>query len=468
MPPKTTLRFADDISIVVPNSLDLITTYVLQEQGDWFEDEIHFVRQLLQKGQKAIDIGANYGIFTLTIAKTVGAEGKVWAFEPTSTTAALLTESIKTNQWQHIIVDQSALSDHEGSAKLALNENTELNELIREDQPAGSFETVKLTTLDSAMNNHGWGDIDFIKIDAEGEEEAIIRGGQRFFHTESPLVQYEIKASQNLNLRLTQAFKAIGYDSYRLVPGLGMLTPFEPHGLVDDYLLNLFCCKPDRARVLATAGKLILPEDAGGDESALDLLTRLKALPTHAWHQTLNKFPYGRLLMRQWGQTTPSEASHLVYIALTLYATAMDRRYEPRDRFHALRLGTGLLVDLCNKLATPARLMTLSRLARAFGARKAAVLALSTSLEGVKSSQRVDLSEPFLTATSYFEAIDPQRSIADWFVGCALEGLERNESYSSFYSGPASIQRLEHIQQTGFGSPEMLKRLALVRQRFSL
>jgi len=51
----TTLKFANDISVVVPDSLNLITTYVLREQGDWFEDEIKFVRLLLKANEKAIN-----------------------------------------------------------------------------------------------------------------------------------------------------------------------------------------------------------------------------------------------------------------------------------------------------------------------------------------------------------------------------------------------------------------------------
>jgi predicted methyltransferase len=83
-----TLRLHDDVQIVVPNSLNLITPYVLQEQEDWFEDEIKFLRCLLQPGQKIIDIGANYGVYTLSMAKTVGATGKIWSFEPASSTAS--------------------------------------------------------------------------------------------------------------------------------------------------------------------------------------------------------------------------------------------------------------------------------------------------------------------------------------------------------------------------------------------
>ncbi len=54
MTDTTTLTITNGIKVVTPDSLDLITPYVLQEQQDWFEDEIKFVRKLLKPGQKII------------------------------------------------------------------------------------------------------------------------------------------------------------------------------------------------------------------------------------------------------------------------------------------------------------------------------------------------------------------------------------------------------------------------------
>ncbi|HKJ82801.1 MAG TPA: FkbM family methyltransferase, partial [Mariprofundaceae bacterium] len=106
----TTITMVDGVRVVVPDSLNLITPYVLMEQNDWFEDEIKFLRRLLQPGQKVIDIGANYGVYTLSMAQTVGATGEVWAFEPASSTAELLAKGIEANGFSHVVLEQSALS----------------------------------------------------------------------------------------------------------------------------------------------------------------------------------------------------------------------------------------------------------------------------------------------------------------------------------------------------------------------
>ena len=47
-PDSCILTLPDGSKILIPDSLSLITPYVLKEQNDWFEDEIRFVRRLLQ------------------------------------------------------------------------------------------------------------------------------------------------------------------------------------------------------------------------------------------------------------------------------------------------------------------------------------------------------------------------------------------------------------------------------------
>ena len=53
----------------------------------------------------------------------------------------------------------------------------------------------------------------------------------------------------------------------------------------------------------------------------------------------------------------------------------------------------------------------------------------------------------------------------NWVFAAVLEALERLSGYSSFFTGPSALQRLELIQQLGFASPEMQRRLSLVKQR---
>jgi protein O-GlcNAc transferase len=239
----TVFEIVDGTRVVAPDSPHLITPYVLVEQHDWFEDEIGFLRHLLLPGERAVDVGANYGLYTLSMAKAVGPTEAVWAFEPASSTSEFLEQSIVANNFPQVVLERSALSCDRGTAQLTLNDNCELNALVRGEGSDRTSETVRLVTLDDCLQRHGWKQIDLLKIDAEGEEASMVEGGRRFFTEQSPLILFEVKAVADVHVDLVGKFASLGFDSYRLVPGLDMLVPFDAATKPDGYLLNLFCCK---------------------------------------------------------------------------------------------------------------------------------------------------------------------------------------------------------------------------------
>ena len=454
------LTIVNGIQVVVPNSLNLITPYVLQEQNDWFEDEIRFVRKLLESGQKIIDVGANYGVYTLSMAHAVGASGRVWAFEPASSTAKLLKESIAANGFaERIVVEQSALSHSAGTAELSLNVNSELNTLQATKAASGASETVPLVTLDECMSRYQWRDIDFMKMDAEGEESNILKGGTKFFADQSPLVLYEIKAGESLHLDLVKNFAMLGYRSYRLVPSLNVLIPFDAEAPADGYLLNLFCCKPDRAKRLADQGLLV-------DESPAQLSN---PDDRYSWQRTIAKLPYGTKLSSIWQQTVTENESLELESALAFYALSNDISQPSLMRFAALQTSFHQLMAVCERDSSYLRLASMARVAHDYGARSIAVRALQKLSTAIQKLNWMDSSEPFLSPSSKFDGIEPQpETIGNWVLASTLEELERLSSFSSFYLGLPVRQRIESIKKLGFISAEMQCRLNLIKKRFGL
>jgi hypothetical protein len=137
----------------------------------------------------------------------------------------------------------------------------------------------------------------------------------------------------------------------------------------------------------------------------------------------------------------------------------------PSDRFRALKAGYTALKAVCEREPKPLRLSSPARVARHYGERAASVNALAQLLGYIRHA-RVDTSEPFLPPLERFESISIGEEPARWLVAAVLEQLERRERFSSFYAGPTARERLEDIHALGHGSPEMERRLDLVRQRF--
>lgn len=467
----TTISLVDGVRIVVPDSLNLITPYVLLEQQDWFEDEIKFLRRLLQPGQKVIDIGANYGVYTLSMAQRVGPTGCVWAFEPASGTSRLLAEGVAVNGFSQVVLERSALSSVCGTAQLSLNENSELNALVHGSPSTSASETVPLVTLDQCLERYGWRDIHFVKIDAEGEESNIVKGGKRFFAELSPLVQYEIKAGSDIHLELVQDFAALGYVSYRLVPGLDLLIPFDAESPPDGYLLNLFCCKRDRVERLAADGFLV---DSVGSMPATsatrdkDSAQNVSSDDAYDWRHTIAELPYAAQLAALWEETMAGGGSAEVEDALSQYALSRDTSLSSSERFRALEASFSHFKRLCEREPSSLRLASLARVARDYGARSLAVGALQQLCNGILEHKQVDPREPFLAPAERFDSIAPGDAIGNWVLAAALEEFERLGSFSSFYTGPSAQQRLEMIGTLGFGSAEMGRRLRLLQRRFGL
>lgn len=459
----TTITQADGVHLILPDTLNIITPYVLMEQEDWFEDELRFLRRVVEPGQQVIDIGANYGVYALSLAKAVGDQGRVWAFEPATATAALLARSATVNGFAQLTVRQAAVSSEAGTASLALQASPELNALLRGQLHDGASESVPVVTLDQEMVSHGWQGIDLIKIDAAGEELRILTGARQLLTDMSPLVMYEARAEGALDRDVARAFAAQGYASYRLVPGLGVLVPFDAEAQPDEFLLNLFACKPDRAARLAARGLLLTAEDVERGRQAAD---RASSSEAWAWPQALSGLAYARGLAERWTGTTLHDPRRpQLEAALALHAMSRDPAVPMADRYGALAASVAALQALCDTDPAALRQASLARAASEHGDRMVAVKALRELGARIIERKKVDSDEPFLAPLARFDEVSPGKSIGNWALGTVLEALERQDAFSSFYTGKGSLERLQSIQALGFASPEMFRRLKLVEHR---
>lgn len=239
--PTEFIPLKDGTQICAPANITLMTPYILHEQGDWFEDEIHFVRKLIQPGMVCLDIGANYGLYSCAIASRLAGNGKLWCFEPAPTTAESLRETIKRNAYQgQIEVEECGLSDKQGTAVFYVSPNAELNSLEPQESPHTERVEIQLKTLDQFADERALSEVDFVKLDAEGEEVKILEGGRQFFERCQPLVMFELMHVEKVNKALLGAFIEIQYELFYLVPGLDVLARFDLSSGYDPYLLNLF------------------------------------------------------------------------------------------------------------------------------------------------------------------------------------------------------------------------------------
>lgn len=451
------IEIVGKVKICCPVGGNLMTPYVLREQQDWFEDEIKFFREIVRPDTKFIDIGANYGLYSLSIA-SLCRDGHVWSYEPCKETAGYLGESIAANHFPNVTLVSKALSNKPGVGRLLTGDNSELNALTSIDDQ-GRGEQVELTTLEAERALHGWKDIDIVKIDAEGHELQVLEGGVQFFTTASPLVMCEIKAARNIDFTPVNFLLSHGYQSYRVVPGLQALVPQDVSLRVDGFQLNVFCCKPDRAAELLARNRLVMnPAPATAIPQA-----------AAAWPEFLRAFPYGAAHVDEWLERcgrAPEEQWPEYETALNLYALARSAGRDITTRYEALRASYRILETLVQQRATLPRLLSYARVALDYGARENSIQALAyflRSLEGHVGD--LVAGEPFLSPSGEYEQL-PAQVFSNWAITSTLDAYERFRSYSSYFIQPdQTLQIANEIKRLGYSTPAMERRAELARGR---
>ena len=155
--------------------------------------------QILKPGDVALDIGANIGAHTLPIARCVGPSGQVHAFEPTVFAFAKLEANIARNPklGERITAGQTLLSDGGEDAPPTTIASSWPLDGGRGGHPLHGghekpTEGAKAKTLDSYVAQAGLERIDFIKLDVDGNECQVLRGGQETLRRFRPPIILEL------------------------------------------------------------------------------------------------------------------------------------------------------------------------------------------------------------------------------------------------------------------------------------
>ncbi|GBQ19221.1 hypothetical protein AA12717_0177 [Gluconacetobacter sacchari DSM 12717] len=218
---------------------------------NWEPAETAFILSILRKGGTFIDIGAHIGWFTILGAHKVGPEGRVYAFEPRPAIFERLRASVEANGFQdRCILHCAALSDTAGTVSMATF-SREFNSghavmvsgTIPED--ASLVEDIPTIVLDGLAWDRR---IDLIKIDVEGAEALVLRGGRALLLRDRPIIVSEFfpmwlrKVSLVSPDEFMTFLKGLGYRVFELAShGIGR----EIHALErnrsfdEDYYTNI-------------------------------------------------------------------------------------------------------------------------------------------------------------------------------------------------------------------------------------
>jgi FkbM family methyltransferase len=170
---------------MVPPSWRLPLRYRIQRVTGGLEPEMAVLDQLLVAGGVAIDIGANQGIYSYALARIASA---VHCFEPLRSCCAYIEAAAIRN----VRVYNCALSDAAGRMRLyvPLAGASTVKTRASLEKMAGDCEVLEVDV--ATVDTFSFPRVDFIKIDVEGAEAAVLRGASDTITRHRPALLVEI------------------------------------------------------------------------------------------------------------------------------------------------------------------------------------------------------------------------------------------------------------------------------------
>jgi len=146
------------------------------------------IGRLVQPGDHVLDVGANTGAVALLLAEAVGDAGHVTAVEAHPAVAAELRENLRLNPWAKVRAIEGAVAETAGSVRLRGFEPGAVNQGTS-SLSSGEGIAMEATTIDALAA--GMERLDWIKVDVEGHDLAVLRGGEATIQRFRPRIIFE-------------------------------------------------------------------------------------------------------------------------------------------------------------------------------------------------------------------------------------------------------------------------------------
>lgn len=164
-----------------------------------------------------VDVGANFGWYSLLFSLCSESAGRVVAIEPEPGNLRLLHKNIAVNNAANIFVIASGVGADDRFAELSLSTNWNPGmHSLRDDVNSHGKVKIEIRTLDSILKKFP-GEIDLLKMDIEGfEVDALMGASETLARTKNVLIEFTPKFIRACG-RDPRQLLAI-FENYKFVP----------------------------------------------------------------------------------------------------------------------------------------------------------------------------------------------------------------------------------------------------------
>ncbi len=210
--------------------------------GVYERGEIAFFRSHFRAGMTLVDVGANVGLYSALALSTPGFHGRVLALEPHAESRRYLEKTIEVNARAPTAAQIVALAASDRAGTLALYKNPENkgDNRLYPDALLQGAEHVGADTLDNICRGAGIASAQFVKIDVQGAEAQVVRGGADLLGASPQCVlmtefwPYGLARCGADPAEYLEMLGRLGFRLYELTGSRGKLEPVSsPRALIE-------------------------------------------------------------------------------------------------------------------------------------------------------------------------------------------------------------------------------------------
>ncbi len=183
--------------------------------GEWCDDEVFVLGQVISPGDLVVDVGANIGTHTVFFAKAVGEKGIVVAFEPQRLVYQTLCGNVALNGLTNVTCFPSAVGNERGIITIpSIDPRRVYNFGAVKAGAEGGGEPVDVVPLDEL----GLQRCALIKVDVEGMEAKVLAGAKETIARCRPALFLENDTVER-SREVLEAVEALGYKAFWQIAG---------------------------------------------------------------------------------------------------------------------------------------------------------------------------------------------------------------------------------------------------------
>jgi len=209
--------------IAINTSADNYIEWSILSSGSYESEIGKLISISLKQGYIAMDIGANIGIQTLRMSQCVGANGKVYAFEPLNHLQEKFRRNVQLNNAGNVTLFPFALSDSAAEANFKIDKDSwnQGTFSIGNKNSGNKDQHVIVKVADEIEDIENLPRLDLIKIDVEGFEYNVLLGLKNTLHKHKPRIIFEYDSNYWLNngksiLECYNYLKSFNYMLYQI------------------------------------------------------------------------------------------------------------------------------------------------------------------------------------------------------------------------------------------------------------